>query len=169
MLKNLSEVKSLYWVDAGCGKNFATQIKRLSGATIGSNRNEVNYIRCTIPRGSKGYDASHTGRKRHIIVDTVGLVIAAEVHSASIQDRDSALNLFLPKLNAKFPTLRKFFADQGYIVSGHWDDKKKRYWYDKKRSTGMTPSWMETSVSYWDDRRRRRWNGIRSAEWFKKQ
>ncbi|GFY65211.1 hypothetical protein TNIN_37131 [Trichonephila inaurata madagascariensis] len=41
------------------------------------------------------------GRKRHIIVDTVGLVIAAEVHSASIQDRDSALNL-LPKLN-KFP------------------------------------------------------------------
>ncbi|WP_319803090.1 transposase [Wolbachia endosymbiont (group A) of Sphaerophoria taeniata] len=54
------------------------------------------------------------GRKRHIIVDTVGLVIAAEVHSASIQDRDSALNLFA-QAKCKVPTLRKFFADQGYI------------------------------------------------------
>ncbi|GFY79985.1 IS5 family transposase [Trichonephila inaurata madagascariensis] len=43
-----------------------------------------------------------------------GLVIAAEVHSASIQDRDSALNLFA-QAKCKVPTLRKFFADQGYI------------------------------------------------------
>ncbi|GFY65316.1 uncharacterized protein TNIN_38181 [Trichonephila inaurata madagascariensis] len=35
------------------------------------------------------------GEKSHIIVDTVGLVIAAEVHSASIQDRDSA-QIFCP-------------------------------------------------------------------------
>ncbi|GFY65284.1 IS5 family transposase [Trichonephila inaurata madagascariensis] len=64
----------------------------------------------------KGYDAGKKikGRKRHIIVDTVGLVIAAEVHSASIQDRDSALNLFA-QAKCKVPTLRKFFADQGYI------------------------------------------------------
>ncbi|GFY65466.1 IS5 family transposase [Trichonephila inaurata madagascariensis] len=67
-------------------------------------------------RGSRGYDAGKKikGRKRHIIVDTVGLVIAAEVHSASIQDRDSALNLFA-QAKCKVPTLRKFFADQGYI------------------------------------------------------
>ncbi|GFY65212.1 IS66 family transposase [Trichonephila inaurata madagascariensis] len=65
-------------------------------------------------RGSRGYDAGkNKGQKTPIIVDTVGLVIAAEVHSASIQDRDSALNLLPAK--CKVPTLRKFLADQGYI------------------------------------------------------
>ncbi|GFY65319.1 IS5 family transposase [Trichonephila inaurata madagascariensis] len=54
------------------------------------------------------------GKNKTPSVDTVGLVIAAEVHSASIQDRDSALNLFA-QAKCKVPTLRKFFADQGYI------------------------------------------------------
>ncbi|WP_375604638.1 transposase [Wolbachia endosymbiont of Anurida maritima] len=62
-------------------------------------------------RGSRGYDAGKKvkGRKRHIVVDTLGLVIAAEVHSASIQDRDGALNLFV-QAKCKAPTLRKFFC-----------------------------------------------------------
>ncbi|WP_375316673.1 transposase [Wolbachia endosymbiont (group A) of Colletes cunicularius] len=66
-------------------------------------------------RGSRGYDAGKKvkGRKRHIVVDTVGLVIAAEVQSASIQDLDGALNLFV-QAKCKAPTLHKFFADQGY-------------------------------------------------------
>ncbi|WP_338976921.1 transposase [Wolbachia endosymbiont (group A) of Ophion ellenae] len=55
------------------------------------------------------------GRKRHIVIDTVGLIIAADVHSASVQDRDGALNLFT-QAKYKAPTLRKFFADQGYIA-----------------------------------------------------
>ncbi|MBA8754196.1 transposase [Wolbachia pipientis] len=68
-------------------------------------------------RGSRGYDAEKKikGRKRHIVVDTVGLIIAADVHSASVQDRDGALNLFT-QAKYKAPTLRKFFADQGYIA-----------------------------------------------------
>ncbi len=44
----------------------------------------------------------------------MGLIIAADVHSASVQDRDGALNLFT-QAKYKAPTLRKFFADQGYI------------------------------------------------------
>ncbi|MBS9529423.1 MULTISPECIES: transposase [unclassified Wolbachia] len=60
-------------------------------------------------RGSRGYDAEKKikGRKRHIVVDTVGLIIAADVHSASVQDRDGALNLFT-QAKYKAPTLRKF-------------------------------------------------------------
>ncbi|WP_353278166.1 hypothetical protein [Wolbachia endosymbiont (group A) of Agelastica alni] len=50
-----------------------------------------------------------------MVVDTVGLIIAADVHSASVQDRDGALNLFT-QAKYKAPTLRKFFADQGYIA-----------------------------------------------------
>ncbi|GFY65299.1 IS5 family transposase [Trichonephila inaurata madagascariensis] len=66
-------------------------------------------------RGSRGYDAGKKikGRKRHIIVDTLGLIIEADVHSANVQDRDGALDLFV-QAKKKIPTLQKFFADQGY-------------------------------------------------------
>ncbi len=42
--------------------------------------------------GDNGYDAGKkvTGRKRHIFVDTLGLVLMAVVHSGAIQDRDGA-------------------------------------------------------------------------------
>ncbi|GFU18016.1 IS5 family transposase [Nephila pilipes] len=53
------------------------------------------------------------GKNETPSVDTLGLVITAEVHSASIQDRDGATNLFV-QAKCKAPTLRKFFADQGY-------------------------------------------------------
>ncbi|WP_395462955.1 hypothetical protein [Wolbachia endosymbiont of Cantharis cryptica] len=46
-------------------------------------------------------------------MDTVGLVITAEVHSASIQDSDGALDLFI-RAKEKAPRLQRFFADQGY-------------------------------------------------------
>ena len=42
--------------------------------------------------GIDGYDAGKKimGRKRHILVDTMGLILAVVVHSAGIQDRDGA-------------------------------------------------------------------------------
>ncbi len=40
-------------------------------------------------------------------------MITADVHSASIQDREGALDL-LVKAKQKIPTLQRFFADQGY-------------------------------------------------------
>src|SRR6266545_3974243 len=72
-------------------------------------------------RGSRGYDAGKKigGRKRHIVVDTLGLIIAIVVHAASLQDRDGA-KLVLAKLNEKrkgrrlFPRLERIWADGGY-------------------------------------------------------
>ena len=45
------------------------------------------------------------GRKRHIVVDTIGLLLAVVVHAADIQDRDGA-KLVLRKLQGRFPRLR---------------------------------------------------------------
>jgi len=42
-----------------------------------------------------------TGRKRHLVVDTLGLVLAVVVHAAHIQDRDGA-KLVLGKLKGRF-------------------------------------------------------------------
>ena len=43
-------------------------------------------------KGARGYDAGKkvAGRKRHILVDTLGLILAVVVHSADVQDRDGA-------------------------------------------------------------------------------
>lgn len=53
------------------------------------------------------------GRKRHIVVDTLGLLLAVVVHAANIQDRDGA-KLVLAKLVGRFPRLRLIWADGGY-------------------------------------------------------
>src|SRR5450756_1232618 len=53
------------------------------------------------------------GRKRHLVVDTLGMVVAAVVHSAGIQDRDGAKPL-LKKLVGRFPRLKKILADGIY-------------------------------------------------------
>jgi putative transposase len=53
------------------------------------------------------------GRKRHIVVDTLGLLLAVLVHSADIQDRDGAPAL-LWRLKGRFPRLRLIWADGGY-------------------------------------------------------
>jgi len=53
------------------------------------------------------------GRKRHLVVDTLGLVMAVVVHAASIQDRDGA-KLVLRKLVGRFSRLSLIWADGGY-------------------------------------------------------
>ena len=54
-----------------------------------------------------------TGRKRHIVVDTLGLLLAVVVHPADIQDRDGA-KLVLDHLRGRLPRLRLLWADAGY-------------------------------------------------------
>ena len=53
------------------------------------------------------------GRKRHIVVDTLGLILNCVVHPADVQDRDGA-KLVLEDLAKRFPRLRKIWADGGY-------------------------------------------------------
>ena len=54
-----------------------------------------------------------TGRKRHIVVDTMGLLLAVVVHPADIQDRDGA-RLVLAQLLDRFPRLQVIWADGAY-------------------------------------------------------
>lgn len=53
------------------------------------------------------------GKQRHILVDTVGILLHAVVHKANIQDRDGGV-LVLETLFGMFPFLRNLFADGGY-------------------------------------------------------
>ena len=73
-------------------------------------------------RGKRGafidphaYDAAKkiTGKKRHILVDTQGLMLQALVHAANIQDRDGGAML-MATLFGLYPFLLKLYADGGY-------------------------------------------------------
>lgn len=66
--------------------------------------------------GERGYDAGKkiNGRKRHILVDTLGLLLAVTVHSAQIQDRAGA-KLVLAKLAPMLCLrLQKIWVDSAY-------------------------------------------------------
>ena len=64
---------------------------------------------------SNGYDGNKKikGRKRHIITDTLGFIIAIVIHNADIQDKEGAKEV-LEELRYKYPRLSKILADQGY-------------------------------------------------------
>ncbi len=53
------------------------------------------------------------GKKRHVLVDTLGLLLHALVTSADVQDRDGGL-MVLSTLFGQFPFLKKLFADSAY-------------------------------------------------------
>ncbi|HEU0183823.1 MAG TPA: IS5 family transposase [Blastocatellia bacterium] len=71
----------------------------------------------TTDRGGaeRGFDAGKktAGRKRHILVDTLGLLLLVIVHSAGIQDRDGARKVLSPLAHC-FTRLRKIWADGIY-------------------------------------------------------
>jgi len=67
------------------------------------------------------------GRKRHIVTDTLGLMLFIIIHGADIQDRDGAPEV-LKSIRHRFPWLRHVFADGGYAgpklraaLNGHGD------------------------------------------------
>jgi transposase len=72
-------------------------------------------VKTTESGGICGFDAGKKikGRKRHIVVDTTGLMVGLVVHAANIQDRDGAPTV-LKSILKPWPRLRHIFADGGY-------------------------------------------------------
>jgi putative transposase len=72
-------------------------------------------VKTTEQGGPRGYDAGKkvNGRKRHLLVDVLGLLLAVVVHPADIQDRDGA-KLVLAKVRGRRPRLQLIWADGGY-------------------------------------------------------
>lgn len=80
--------------------------------------------------GERGYDAGKKikGRKRHLLVDTLGLILALAVTAADVQDRDGARGL-LEVLRHQFCRLRRVWADGGYagaLIEWLWQLRGQR-------------------------------------------
>ena len=64
----------------------------------------------------QGFDAGKkiTGRKRHILVDTLGLLLSVAVHPANIQDRDGVALVLDRRTRRLFPFIKRIYGDGGY-------------------------------------------------------
>lgn len=81
----------------------------------------------TVSKATRGYDAGKkiNGRKRHIVTDTLGLLLVVMVTAASIQDRAGGRGI-LELLRSLAPGVRHVFADGGY--QGQLIEIAKRLW-----------------------------------------
>jgi putative transposase len=72
-------------------------------------------VKTTAVPGTRGFDKAKliNGRKRHVLVDTQGLLMAVAVTSADVQDRDGA-RLLLSRLGGACKKLRLIWVDGGY-------------------------------------------------------
>lgn len=131
------------------------------------------------PQGAgQGYDAGKKvkGRKRHIVVDTLGLLLAVCITSASVQDRDAAPTV-VAQACAKAGTLQRLFADSAYagrcaaaleqahglnvhIVrrppkAGHWHDAQQSLWPLEQTFPTLPMRWVVERTHAWNERSRR--------------
>lgn len=110
------------WRDDGTWQRMhdtlRAQVRRRSGrhkhATAGCLDSQTVKVGST-PNGVRGFDGGKrtTGRKRHILVDTQGLLLTVLVTAASVQDRDGA-RLLLKLLAGPSKKLRRIWVDGGY-------------------------------------------------------
>jgi transposase len=109
------------WRDDGLWQNInhhlVAEVRENAGREASPTAGVIDSqsVKTTEMAGPKGYDAGKkiNGRKRHILTDTIGLLVGAVVHEASTQDRDGA-PLVLASVRKEYPWLRHVFADGAY-------------------------------------------------------
>jgi putative transposase len=112
------------WRKSGVWKNIHDALRRMVRRAVGKRPTpsvaivDSQSVRTAEGGELRGYDAGKkiTGRKRHIAVDTLGLICAVVVHAASWQDQEGA-HLVAQELRT-FPRLKVIFGDSAYGRSG---------------------------------------------------
>src|ERR1700730_15717964 len=122
-------------------------------------------VKTTEAGGPRGFDAAKKikGRKRHVITDTTGLLVGAEVHPADMQDRDGA-PLVIAAIHDLFPWLRHLFADSAYAGDkllnmltkfGNWTIEIVRRMADTIGFEVLPRRWVVERSLAWLNRNRR--------------
>jgi transposase len=143
---------------------------------------DAQSVRGTAQGGDNGFDAGKKvkGRKRHLVVDTLGLLLAVTVTAASVQDRDAAPAV-VAKACAKVPGLAKLYTDSAYggqcafaiekthgisvevvrhpgnRATGTWQDPQQPLWPEvvAKGFVVQAKRWVVERTHAWNDRARR--------------
>lgn len=175
------------WSARGLFEAMYDELRQLWRAREGRNTDpsasviDSQSVKTSPQGGPKGFDAGKKvkGRKRHLVTDTLGLLIAVLVTTASIQDRDAA-GPAVDLAMAKVPGLQILFADGGYsgqirrdlskrhgieveIVRhprnrnvGRWQDSKQLNLFEIPKGFVPLPKrWVVERTNAWNDRPRR--------------
>ena len=88
--------------------------------------------------GVRGYDGAKklSGRNRHPLVDTLGMVLKTKVHAADLQDR-AAVPLVLEGIKEKFPRLEHVWVKDIRVLAG---SGSKSNWAGVSRWSSIHPS-----------------------------
>jgi putative transposase len=86
-------------------------------------------VKTTRVGGERDYDGAKKvkGRRRHLLVDTQGLVLKAEVHAANITDQNG-IRFLLERIGAIFPRLSHLWLDKGYNGKDKGKDWVEKVW-----------------------------------------
>lgn len=109
------------WRDSGLWQRLVDELVRYARRKLGRRPSptaaviDSQSMATTEAGGPRGFDPGKRvhGRKRHIVTDTNGLLLATHVHPANVQDVHGAVPL-LEHLRDRFPKLRHVFADRVY-------------------------------------------------------
>lgn len=109
------------WRDDGTFEHMNTELRHMVRTRAGRDAEpslaivDSQSVKTTAVGGDVGFDAHKQikGRKRHILVDVLGLLLVTIVTNAALQDANSA-PLFSARVKEQLPRVRKIIADQGY-------------------------------------------------------
>ena len=113
------------WCQDGTWQRINTSLRKLERQRRGREADptagaiDTQSVKTTEAGGERSYDAGKkiNGRKRHIVVDTVGNLLEVVVHAAGVQDYHGAKQVF-SKLIETVSSLKKVWADGIYIKAG---------------------------------------------------
>jgi putative transposase len=111
----------LEWTRSGVWDQVLERLRELARVAAGKHPEpsagvlDSQSVKTTNHGEERGYDAGKNikGRKRHILVDTLGLLLLVWVTGATLQDRDGGVEL-CDEAHEKFPRLQKIWADSAY-------------------------------------------------------
>ena len=109
------------WRDDGTWERLNRELRMEVRVSVGKDPEpsaailDSQSVKATEMSRTRGFDAGQKikGIKRHILVDTLGLLLIVMALTAGQQDRDGA-RVVLTKVKDRFPRLKKIWADGGY-------------------------------------------------------